>query len=408
MSMPGQTIGVSVFTEPLMNSLSIGRDDLSLAYMLGTIGSSFLLPWAGRKYDQFGVRPVVVSASIGLGGILLVLSKIDVILLKTLAIDNNLLIVCIMIVVFLLLRFFGQGVLTMASRNMTVKWFDQKRGLATGFSNVFVSLGFSYSPVVLYDLIQNYEWNGAWMVLSVVAICIFPVLVILFFRDNPEECELEPDGFKNADSKSKKNTFKVIKNFNLKEARRHYTFWICALMLAMQGLYITAFTFHVVSIFEFAGLPEREAIRIFQPSAVIAVLVTLVASYISDRISVKPLFILKGISACVAILGVVLLGSTGWARILIIAGNGVMGGLFAVLMSVTWPRYFGRLHLGAISGQVISLIVFGSALGPIIFSQSLTHFNSYQNGAFVCFFIYLLLTIGVLWTSNPQKSLLEV
>ena len=43
MTIPGQTIGLSTFTDSLIDALSISRDQLSLAYMCGTIASSLLL-----------------------------------------------------------------------------------------------------------------------------------------------------------------------------------------------------------------------------------------------------------------------------------------------------------------------------------------------------------------------------
>jgi len=39
MSIPGQTMGVSVFTENLLADLDIERNNLSLAYLVGTLGS---------------------------------------------------------------------------------------------------------------------------------------------------------------------------------------------------------------------------------------------------------------------------------------------------------------------------------------------------------------------------------
>ena len=68
MSMPGQTIGVSVFTEPLLEALQLTRDQLSLAYMAGTIGSSFLLPWAGSLYDRWGRAPGGLAGGAGARG----------------------------------------------------------------------------------------------------------------------------------------------------------------------------------------------------------------------------------------------------------------------------------------------------------------------------------------------------
>jgi|GEM_PF-4243018 len=47
MSVPGQAIGVSVFTDPLLEALGLTPSQLSTAYMFGAIGSACLLPWAG-------------------------------------------------------------------------------------------------------------------------------------------------------------------------------------------------------------------------------------------------------------------------------------------------------------------------------------------------------------------------
>jgi MFS family permease len=407
MSVPGQTIGVSVFTDSLLDTLKISRDDLSFSYMFGTIGSSFLLPWAGKQYDKYGARMVALLASLGLGAILLVLSQIDRVIFGLLAIESRYLIVFIMFLSFLLLRFFGQGVLTMTSRNMMVQWFEKRRGFATGFSNVFISLAFSGSPVFLFYLVQNYSWRGAWQLIAVILLVAFPVLVVLFFRNKPEESGLTPDGGYVPSERKKKLLFPVVHQFTLGEARSNYSFWVFSFMLAMQGLYITAFTFHVVSIFDEAGMSQDVAITIFQPTALVAVAVTLIFSSVSDFIQLKYLYILKGFGACLGALGVILLGKYEVSYYFILVGNGIMGGLFAVLSSVTWPRYFGRLHLGAISGQSIMVIVFASALGPILFSQSLTLFGSYQAGGWVCFSVYFLLSLASFRADNPQKFLQE-
>ena len=66
-SIPGQTMGMAVFTEPLMDALGLSRTQLSLAYMFGTIGSSMFLTRAGRLYDRVGGRALIVASSLSLG-----------------------------------------------------------------------------------------------------------------------------------------------------------------------------------------------------------------------------------------------------------------------------------------------------------------------------------------------------
>lgn len=56
--MPGQTIGVSLFTTRLMEALGLSSMQLSVAYMLGTFLSALLLSWGGRQFDQLArARP---------------------------------------------------------------------------------------------------------------------------------------------------------------------------------------------------------------------------------------------------------------------------------------------------------------------------------------------------------------
>ncbi len=55
-SVPGQTIGVGVFTDYLIEALGLSREQLSLAYMFGTLASGLLIPLAGTVLDRIGIR----------------------------------------------------------------------------------------------------------------------------------------------------------------------------------------------------------------------------------------------------------------------------------------------------------------------------------------------------------------
>ena len=48
-SIPGQTMGFTVFTDVLMEELGLSRVELSLAYCLGTVASGLTLPWLGAS-----------------------------------------------------------------------------------------------------------------------------------------------------------------------------------------------------------------------------------------------------------------------------------------------------------------------------------------------------------------------
>jgi hypothetical protein len=93
--------------------------------------------------------------------------------------------------------------------------------------------------------------------------------------------------------------------------------------------------------------------------------------------------------------------SEGLPVYLSILGMGLSQGMMGITGNITWPRYFGRLHLGAISGFAMSLTVAGSAIGPYVFSLSLSLFGSYAAAGGLFAAAALLLFIGTLFVKRP-------
>ncbi len=407
MSAPGQTMGVSTFTDHLLEALQLSRDQLSLAYMLGTILSSLFITWGGKVYDRIGARWLGIAITWLLGSVLIVLSQIDHVAFSIggfLHLSNHQFYVTFILILFcfFVLRFSGQGVLTMLSRNMLMKWFIAKRGFVSGLSSVFVSLGFSLTPLIFNFLIEGNGWSEAWIILSIVCGFGFSVIVFLFFRDNPEDCGLKPDGKFEIQTQDKIKV-KAEKQYTLKEAQKTWTFWVFGFSLSMFAMYYTGFTFHLISIFEEAGMDKMKALSVFVPTSVLAVALTLSGGWLSDRIQLKKLLLLLLTGGMISMAALATLkGNFSYG--MLILGNAIMNGLFSVLMSVCWPRFFGRDNLGAISGFAMSMIVFFSALGPLIFSYSLSVFNGYHVACWLCFGLSFLYFIAAFKADNPQEK----
>lgn len=407
MSIPGQTMGVSTFTDNLIDALSMSRDQLTTAYLGGTIVSASLLTWVGKLYDRFGVRPIALLSTVGMALVLIYLSQADKVI--GLFVDGRpgWIGVFFMFIGFFALRFTGQGALTMVSRNMMMKWFEKRRGFAMGFSNVATALCFSAAPVLFETLIVDQGWRGAWIVLALVVGIGFSMFILMFFRDDPEFSGLKMDGGYQIPAKQKKNFFPVVRDFTLREARGELAFWVFTGMLSMQAMYITGFTFNLTSIFETSGLTREEAVNIFIPSAVISVVITLAVSSLSDYIRLKNLLYIKGVGAIIGLVGMIYLNDHWWPIYALILGNGILMGLYGVVLSVSWPRFFGKTHLGAISGFSITFIVVASAVGPKLFSWSLTQFGSYDVAGWINLSMFALFTIAAFWANNPQERLRE-
>jgi len=411
MSIPGQTLGVSVFTDYLTEALGLSRMTLSIAYLVATVSSALILSYAGRLYDRFGSRIVAGAAAIGLGLVLLLLTQVDraaaaigTLMPRLASAVPAFVLIC---AGFFGIRFFGQGVLTMSSNNMVVKWFDRRRGLAMGVVGVFMSFGFSGAPRLLDWLISAYGWRGAWLVCAVTVGLAFPVVVFVLFRDNPEQCGMEPDGpLREPKTKSTSWTRQAphpMHDATLAQARRTYPFWIFGGSLFLFALYTTGMTFHVVSIFEEAGLSRTQAVSIFLPASVISVIVRFSAGLISDYVKLKYLLMIQLLGVVISTISLSLLGSNLSIAGLIV-GNGITSGMFGLVATITWPQFYGRTHLGAITGFIMALQVAGSAVGPYVFSVSLGATGGYAGAAVGC----LIVAVGLLAASpkaeRPDES----
>ncbi len=401
-SIPGQTIGVSVFTDPVKDALKLSRNQFSNAYMIGTIVSGLVIGRAGVWFDKYGARTVAFFAALVLALTLYLCSwsvHMSEFVKQLLGQDTWLVPFTVMTLLFFLLRFAGQGVLTMASRNVIMIWFDKNRGKVNAFSSVALSFGFSSSPFWVNALIENNGWQGAWQLMGLGLLGV-GIAIFLLFRNSPEAHGLLPDGAKEV-TETEERTVLARRQFTPSEAKKTRAFWMYGLMLAFNSFFITGLTFHIVSIFASEGFPKEDAISIFLPTSVVAVTISTIGNVMSDYLQLRLYLFLMILGGILASLGFLFLPTPASIPLLIV-GFGMMAGLFAVLNAIVWPRFYGRAHLGAITGKVMSFLILASALAPSIFSVCFTTFGSYRLMGWLGLAFLLFLAIGSLRAENPQ------
>ncbi|MCG8451610.1 MAG: MFS transporter [Spirochaetales bacterium] len=401
-------MGVSVFTNHLISALSLSRVQLSTAYMVGTLVSAFFMTRAGRIYDRRGARPAASTAVLGLALCLLLFTQVDraASLLENLFQGGLSPLVCgfsLAVMGFLGIRFFGQGVLTLVSRTMVMRWFETRRGRVAAIMGIATSAGFSYTPRLLQTLIDAKGWRGAWATLAAVLLLVALPMVLLLFRDSPERCGMEMEqGLKPLKHQSKKNT--AAPDATLAQARKDPRYWSFALMMAWWALFNTAFTFHVVDIFAFKGASATEAVSLFLPITFVAVASNFLGSWASDSMDLPPLYLLMTLGLICAG-GAMFFAGAPWSRYLLIGGFGLSNGLRSVLTNIAWPRMYGRKHLGEIAGSAMSMLVAGSAIGPWVFSLLRTTEGSYVWAGLLGILGPFVLALPGIWVFfRPKKS----
>ncbi len=194
---------------------------------------------------------------------------------------------------------------------------------------------------------------------------IMALILFITFRNSPEKFGLKPDGDL---VKSKETMAKTtaVKPFTRREALRTRAFWMYSLTLSFSAYFVTGLTFHIISIFSTAGYNQEEALSFFLPMSIVSLCFSILFNALSDKLKLKSLLYVMILGSVICSSGLTILNYTAGFYLLIV-GVGIMTGLYAVLSSVVWPRFFGRKHLGAISGVNMQMIVFSSAMGPYLF-----------------------------------------
>ena len=404
-SIPGQTMGFSVFTDVLIEELGLSRVQLSLAYCLGTVASGLTLPWLGRVLDRWGERRMAVASVLATGLVLFYLANCGVI---SQALGQALPAAAAAFIViglgFYMIRAAAQGVLSMTCRNAIGKWFDHRRGLALAISGVLVSFSYSFAPRGLDWLIDRYGYDGAWLRMGVVTIVIMAPIAWLLFRDTPEEAGLEMDGGKVASAAAANPDMQIHREFTRGEALRDYSFWVFNLTFSFYGLYATAFTFHILSLASEYQFADERILSLFVPIAATSVLTNLVFGAINARLRLKWLLLVMNLGCLSATLGMLFLDKPGGVPAYVI-GNGIASGGFVSLTGIVFPRFYGRLHLGAISGVNMSAMVIASGLGPLAFGLCQQFSGSYRGILVASVFVPTLLALLSLKADNPQQKL---
>ena len=393
MSSPGQTYVVSIFIESFIADLGISRSLVSTLYTLGTFVGSFVLPIVGYQVDRHGAR-LIVTVIIALFGLACVYMGY---------VQNAFMLGF----GFIALRMLGQGSLGLVCTNIINQWWVRRRGMVMGISGMAGSLislgGF---PNLINWLLPIYGWRPTYMLLGVILTVAMAPVAFIFFRNQPEEYGLQPDN-------GELRTFRFLKrrqvpagltevNWTLGEAMRTSVFWILVASLAAISMLSTGLFFHMVSIFIDNGLTPNLAAAVFVPIAVTTAIVNWGSGILVDRVPVRIL-LATGLffQALSLLMARSLYGTTFALEFGVVLG--ISSGLIRILGSVVWAMYFGRRHLGSITGLTSMITITGSALGPMPLGIGRDLLGSYNLALMISAFIPLLLGIVGFFIDNPAR-----
>lgn len=381
---PGQTYGVSVFVDPMIEDLGISRTQMTTAYLIGTLVGALALPWIGQAIDRFGVRRTMAIIGALFGGLLIGMSLVSNIVGLTAG--------------FIGIRMMGQGALNLTATTAVALWFTRKRGLAMGIVAAAGGVGMTLIPLLSERLIVDIGWRNTWLVEGLAVWVIVLPIALLGIRNRPSDVGQHVDGDSATDVPPAE-----VWGVTRKEALRSSFFWLVTVAVATISTITTAVVFHQIDLLGSRGLTPTEAAANFLPQTVATLIATLGIGALADRVS--PRIVL--ITSMAMMAGGLLLATAVTPGLLAIAFGmliGAAGGAMRVVEATELPRYFGTLHIGAIRGVVTSVGIAGAAVGPVLFSLGHDVTGNYTAVLLASVALPVLVAFGALLVRLPHHG----
>lgn len=381
MTAPGQTVGVSVFVDPMIAGLELSRSQVSLAYLVGTLAGAMTLPVLGSRIDRHGVRRTTIAIGLAFGAALVAMAGVAGFLTLLLG--------------FFGIRMLGQGALTLTASTSVALWFDRRRGTAVGLSSAGGQALMSLAPLALAVVVGGVGWRSAWVVsAAVVWITVVPFGWLL--HDAPAALGQRPDG--GAARTAARRTPSA--SWTRAEAVRTPMFWLVAAAVTASGMIATGLAFHQISLLGERGLSVAEAAANFVPQTLTGLGATVLTGVLVDRI--RPRFIVGGAMASLGAAMVLAQTATpGVSAVAFGVAVGAASGSIRAFETAAMPRFYGVGSIGAIRGLLFAMNVGATAFGPLVLAGGYDATGSYAPTLSLLLPIPLLIAITALFVPEP-------
>jgi MFS family permease len=379
---PGQTIGISVFNPSIREALRLTHSQLSGAYMVATLLAGCAAVPAGMAMDRFGIRRAMSWTVFFMGLACFFMAHVHGLLSLFLA--------------FFFLRVLGHGAMPLMAENTVAMWFNERLGVATGFKNLAHAGAVAAIPAGFMWLYESLGWRTSFMALgALVWITMFP-LMLFVYRNKPAETEIQAVPGGNPEGSP-------ADDLEFREAARSRAYWILLVLAGFHGLVWAGIAFHIVPLTTIRDVSATSAPTVFVVYAICLAAVQPIAGLMADRLPAR--FVLGGASILVAGSILVLVHGSSLASLLLFGGIfGVAQGVEVTAMSATFPRYFGRVHLGKIRGGAAAVTVMGSSLGPFLLGVIYDRTGTFETGLWIMIGAHLAISLVLPFATRPSAG----
>ncbi len=393
--------GASVMARPMTEALGWSRASYFGALTVRSLVAGALAPIIGPLQDtRNGPRRLMLLSAVLLGGSLMLTTWVEYRWQFYL--------------LFGLLGGIAQVTgINALTRVILPKWFVRKRGRVMGLAAMGPGFGPMLFPISIQALIELFDWREAWFALGLAAFLIL-VPVSFMVRTRPEDMGLLPDGDKPGEpppvrsdpapgTAAPPRTISAPDGLTVRESLRTVAFWLIIGAFMLVGLGMGGFHANLVTYFQDIGLAASVAALSGTAFAVASVSLRPVWGLLAERVTVRYLIGPQLILSAGTVLLILNVG--GQTSMLIAAGlHGLTIGAYITLQNLMVADYFGRAHLGAISGIIRPFMTVAGATSPVLIAFLFDLQDSYTTAFLIIATAWLIAGGLILLAAPPRRQ----
>ena len=390
--------GLGVFASSMEMELGWSRSALFLGLTIRTGMTGLLSPIVGPWRDtRNGPRALMLVGAVILGGSLMALRWVDDL--------------------WQFYLFFGVvgaignlGAGGMLTQTILPKWFIRRRGIALGIASTGGAMGPLFFPISIIGLISLLGWRDAWFALGALAVVVL-VPLALTVRTNPEDIGLLPDGdtdpaapAPSGGARSRPSRANEV-SLTGRQALRTPSFWLIILAFGLGGLGQQGFQSNWVPYLEGVGFASSTAALAITVYGVFSVSARLWWGILADRYQVRYLLVIQSLMTGTSVLLLIYVMGPFMLFAFVVIFGATMGGGF-MMRPLIVANYFGRGHIGAITGYMRPFQGLTTALGPVVVALVYDTLGSYF-WSFIAVMVGFAFTAAVIILAKPPREQME-
>lgn len=356
----GQTYFLALMIAAMQADLGLSDGQLGSLYGLATVSSAVLLLWSGGLLDRLSLPRFVSGVTLVLAAGCAAMASAQGALMLLLG--------------MLLLRHAGQGLMMLAGTTTVVRYLQTGQGTASAIAGSGYAAAEASLPLLVVVLLQTQGWRSTWWIWLATLLLVLLPMALWLLRGHRErhlaylECLHSRDPVETQASAAQAPLRR--RQWTRDEMLRDPFFYRVLPALLANPLLFTGFIFHQGALIREKGWSLEYWASLFLALALSGWICKFIAGWAIDRWSATRFlpFTLLPMALSFAVLGSANSPASGLAFMVLL---GMGAGLYTTTAAPFYAEQYGTLHLGTIKSLTTSLMVFATAIAPLLMGLAL-------------------------------------